>query len=300
MALEYRSFIAQDGAEILYVDQGVGRPLIFVEGFRDIVDSSQAHIARWSENFRCVLFDHRGYGKSPIASNVGIEQSARDLHELLEYLDVHDAALVGYSMGGSVAFSYFQQFGNDRIGRLVLVDTTPKLINEDGWSLGLWQGRYTREDFDFDMRMVVENPVLFHMSFYLHAALQSPQDAPPTYPPKDDTDAWLAAIVEHTGLRERLARRVFYLESSSELRELEQKYWKSMTGGDWLSAVSQINVPTMCLYASPGSFYAPRTGEWLAREIPNARLEIVENSTHLMPKDNFEEFVTKIAGFCAE
>ncbi len=300
MALEYKVFQSQDNADIYYVDQGSGRPLVYVLGFLDTIETAQSLLARWSRRFRCVFFDHRGFGQTPITEAAGVEQSARDLHELLVRLDLHDVALVGYSMGGSVAFSYVEQFGTDRIGRLALVDTTPKLINEGEWRLGLWQGRYTRSDFDFDLRVVYENPPLFHMSFYLHAATPSSPDVAPAFPPADDTEAWLQAIVAKTGLRDRLARRVFFKDYPLQQRELERKYWNSMTGGDWLGAPSKIDVPTLCLYAEPGSFYSPKTGEWLIKQIPGSSLDLIHGSTHFCFKDKFEEFVAKLDDFFSQ
>ena len=113
MALDYRRFKAQDGAEIYYAEQGTGTPLVYVPGYLDTVETSQSLMARWSERFRCVMFDHRGFGQTHAAPVAGVEQSARDLHDLLEFLDLRDVFFVGYSMGGSVAFSYFEQFGSD-------------------------------------------------------------------------------------------------------------------------------------------------------------------------------------------
>lgn len=297
--LEYKTFKSYDGSEISYVEQGVGRPLAYVVGFLDTIETSQAVLARLSDRFHCIAFDHRGFGKSPLAAQAGVEVSARDLRELLAKLDLRDVAVVGYSMGGSVLFSYAEQFGTDRISRLALVDTTPKLVNEDGWNLGLWQGRYTRSDFEFDLRTVYENPPLFHMSFYLHAATLSHIDAPPVFPKSEDVDAWLAAVAAKTGLRERLVRRVFFNETTIDQRENERKYWRSMTGGDWTRVVSKIDKPTLCLYADPGSFYSPKTGEWLSEQIPGSAFDIIHEATHLCPKDNFEEFTVKIGDFCA-
>ncbi|MBQ9372848.1 MAG: alpha/beta hydrolase [Thermoguttaceae bacterium] len=298
MKIEYQSFISDDGVEIKYVDMGAGRPLVFVIGYDETVQTSISFLSRLSERFRCIAFDHRGFGASPASANVGIDRSACDLNRLLEVLDLDDVALVGYSMGGSVAFSYFRQFGGARVSRLVLADTSPKLINEGDWSLGLWQGRYGREDFERDLATLVSDPALFHLSFYLRAATPSQIDAPPSFPPFDDPEAWLARVVEHTGIKERFIRRVFFVERSEERRALEREYWNSMTGADYLTSVSLIDKPTLCLFADPGSFYSPLTGKWLVDHIPNAQLATIPNACHVFPKENGEDFVQNIFDFC--
>jgi non-heme chloroperoxidase len=299
MGLKYKSFKAQDGADIFFVEQGEGRPLVYLLGFLDTIETSQALLARWSRQFRCIMFDYRGFGKTPATNVGGIEQSARDLHDLLVYLDLKDVALVGYSMGGSVSFSYFSQFGDERIGRLALVDTTPKVINENGWNLGLRQGRYSRDDFEHDLRSICENPPLFHMNFYLHAATLSRPEAYPAFPSRDDVGGWLAAVMAKTGLAERFARRVFFKETDRAQRELEETFWTSMAGGDWRSTLANINVLTLCLYADPGSCYSPLVGRRLVAEIPNATLETIPEATHHFVRDKFCEFVTMIDEFCS-
>ena len=300
MNIEYQSFIAEDGAEIKYVELGAGPALVFVIGFGETVQTSISFLTRLSERFRCYAFDHRGLGESPSSADVGIDRSARDLHALLDSLQLESTSLVGYSMGGSVAFSYFRQFGGARISKLVLTDTSPKLINEDGWELGLWQGRYKRADFERDLETLVSNPSLFHMQFYLRAATRSPLAAPPSFPAYDDEAGWLDRVVEHTGVKERFIRRVFYPTRTREFCATERKYWDSMTGADNLSSVSAINTPTLCLFADPGSFYSPLTGQWLVDHIPDARLATIANACHVFPKENVDEFVHKIQEFCLE
>ena len=300
MKLEYSSFVAEDGATISYADVGSGRPLVYLIGFDETVAGSNALLSRWSARFRCIAFDHRGYGASTEGSEVGVDRSARDLQALLERLDLSDAALVGYSMGGSVALSYIEQFGDARLSRLVLADATPKLINEDGWSFGLWQGRYTRADYEKDCRALLEDPALFRLSFYLRASTPSAPESPPQFPTSDDSEEWLGVVVERTGIRERLARRVFFVDAPLERRETTLKYWRSMTGVDRRDAVKSIQASTLCLFASPGSFYSPSTGRRLVELIPDAKLEVVADAAHTFPKDKFEEYASRIESFCAE
>ena len=51
--------------------------------------------------FRTIAFDGRGHGESTVGeSGHSIENLADDLRSVLEALDLHDAILVGHSMGG--------------------------------------------------------------------------------------------------------------------------------------------------------------------------------------------------------
>ena len=194
MMIEYKSFKSYDNEEIFYIELGEGRPLVYVVGFGDTVEMAYPHALRWSERFHCVLFDHRGYGKTPYTPKGGVEESARDLHSLLCALNLDDVVLVGYSMGGAVAFSYFEQFGSERIGRLVLLDTNPKLINDSSWNLGLWQGLYTSQDYEHDLHVIEDNPPLFHLSFFVRASTPVSVGIPADFPDSGESPELPAAI----------------------------------------------------------------------------------------------------------
>ncbi len=77
-------------------------------------------------------------------------------------------------------------------------------------------------------------------------------------------------------------------------------YWESMTGGNWLHVVDKIDAPTKCIFADPGSFYSPRTGEWLVKRLPQGTLETLSEATHLCPKEKFEDLVGIVERFGME
>jgi pimeloyl-ACP methyl ester carboxylesterase len=74
-----------------------------------------------------------------------------DLHTLLEQLDVRDATLVGFSMGGGEVARYFSMYGHDRLHSVVFASAVPPYLmqspdNPDGpleaseaagWTAGL-------------------------------------------------------------------------------------------------------------------------------------------------------------------
>lgn len=298
MHLELQNITSDDGTNLCYVDVGKGRPLVYVNGFGEDVSSSNRLLEILSKNFRCVSFDHRGYGKSDLSSEIGVEQSAKDLRFLMDKLDINDAALVGYSMGGSVVFSYVEQFGVERLERLVLADTSPKLINENGWNLGLWQGRYTRADYERDLKLIVENPTLFHLSFYARAATKTNVGDTVRFPSYEEENSWVSRVAGITRIRESLIRRIFKFNFTEDKKEGERRYWETMTNGDWRHVLGNISIPTLCLYAVPGSFYYSATAEYMAEQIPNAKTNAINDACHLCPKENVEDFGARIIDFC--
>jgi non-heme chloroperoxidase len=63
---------------------------------------------------RVITYDRRGFGKSSQpAVGYDYETFAEDLHKLVTALDLHDFALVGFSMGGGEVARYIGRHGTD-------------------------------------------------------------------------------------------------------------------------------------------------------------------------------------------
>jgi pimeloyl-ACP methyl ester carboxylesterase len=45
----------------------------------------------------------------------------QDLNAIMEHLDLRDAVLVGFSMGGGEAVRYLSKYGSDRVSKIVLI-----------------------------------------------------------------------------------------------------------------------------------------------------------------------------------
>jgi non-heme chloroperoxidase len=69
---------------------------------------------------RVISYDRRGFGwSSQPWSGYDYDTLAADLHVLLERLDVTDATLVGFSMGGGEVARYIATYGPHRVARAV-------------------------------------------------------------------------------------------------------------------------------------------------------------------------------------
>lgn len=80
--------------------------------------------------YRVITYDRRGFGRSdkPLTGYT-MDGLAKDLHTLLEALDVHDATLVGCSMGGGEVARYVSSYGTDRLRSVVFASSvTPYLM----------------------------------------------------------------------------------------------------------------------------------------------------------------------------
>lgn len=111
----------------LYVkDEGKGEPtLLFLHFFGGSADTWNGVTAILKNNFRCVSYDHRGWGRSDKpATSYSISELAEDTLALIKSLDLKNYIIVGHSMGGKIA-QYIAARKPSGLQKLVLVAPSP-------------------------------------------------------------------------------------------------------------------------------------------------------------------------------
>ena len=126
--IRFGSVPSFDGTPIFYCEEGEGEPLVFCYGIACSTLHWTYQIDYFRKNYRCIWFDYRGHGHTPlpeVSANMTVEACARDLQAVLDFLDVPKATLLGHSMGVSVVLQFARMFP-ERITQLVLANGTPK------------------------------------------------------------------------------------------------------------------------------------------------------------------------------
>ncbi|KIZ40385.1 MULTISPECIES: alpha/beta hydrolase [Rhodopseudomonas] len=96
------NFIDLEGHRIFTQVRGAGPTLVFLHGFPTSSHDWAEVIADLAHDFRCVTFDHLGYGASDKPQNANyssIVQTDRAL-KILRSLDVYKATVIGHDLGG--------------------------------------------------------------------------------------------------------------------------------------------------------------------------------------------------------
>ena len=126
--------LTADGVHLRYINQGAGRPVVFVHGWLSCAEHWRPVAAPIAGMARAVTYDQRGHGASDGTEHGWtVHRLARDLDELLAALAISGAVLVGHSMGCSVIWAYLELFGASRVDGLVLVDQSPALVIDPVW-----------------------------------------------------------------------------------------------------------------------------------------------------------------------
>ncbi len=130
----------------LYVkDYGQGKPVILIHGWPLSNEMWEYQIdALIENNFRVITYDRRGFGKSSQPwDGYDYDTLTDDLKAIIEHLDLSDAALVGFSMGGGEVVRYFSRHGGKGISKAVLIaSVTPFQLQTDTNQDGVPQEKY--------------------------------------------------------------------------------------------------------------------------------------------------------------
>src|SRR3954464_3627923 len=104
--------------ELHYEDKGEGRPVVLIHGYPLDGNSWEGQVpALLAAGNRVITYDRRGFGKSSQpATGYDYDTFAADLNTLVETLDLHDAVLVGFSMGTGEVARYLATYGSARGG----------------------------------------------------------------------------------------------------------------------------------------------------------------------------------------
>lgn len=112
-----------DGQELHYEDSGGdGSPVLFAHGFLMDHTMFDRQVEALADDFRCVRFDARGFGRTPAEGPFDYWDLAEDAVGLLDELGIESAVVCGMSQGGFLALRAALRHP-DRVRALVLIDT---------------------------------------------------------------------------------------------------------------------------------------------------------------------------------
>ena len=138
-------FLSRPSCDLYYEASGEGPAIVFAHG------GGGNHLSWWqqapifAEAYRCVVFDHRGWGRSvEQEGGPGPNAFVDDLIALLDELEIERAALVAQSMGGWTCLGAAVQHP-ERVSALLMCGTTGGLTTPAVASVAGTRDRIRRE-----------------------------------------------------------------------------------------------------------------------------------------------------------
>jgi pimeloyl-ACP methyl ester carboxylesterase len=126
-----------NGSVDLHVEDsgGDGRPVVLIHGWPLSGASWSATVPALTDaGYRVVTYDRRGFGESGKpgdASPYDYDTLSGDLDAVMRELDLRDASLVGFSMGGGEVARYLGTHGEDRVHSAVFAAAIPPNLTKD-------------------------------------------------------------------------------------------------------------------------------------------------------------------------
>ena len=212
-----------------------------------------------SGDFRVLRYDSRGQGQSVVSPiPYSIDGLADDVLVLLQELDIHKVDFCGLSMGGMIGMS-LATCAPDRLGKLILCNTAPKIGTQQTWDTRINTVR------DGGMAAVVEGVL----------------------------ERWFSADFRKTsaasiqGTREMLLRSPVegYVGGCTAVRDMDAR--ESITG---------IRVPTLIISGTHDPVTTPGDGTFMSERIAGSVFKELP-AAHLSNIEAAEAFTMEVARF---
>ncbi|MFC7321706.1 alpha/beta fold hydrolase [Halobacillus campisalis] len=252
---------------LYFQDEGEGPTVIFIHGVMMSSKFFEQQLTYLKAKYRTITFDLRGHGNSSkVEHGHTVANYARDLHVLIEKLELKDVILVGWSMGAFVVWDYIDQFGTDNIKAVTIVDQSPSDYLWEGWEYGA---------FNFDaikgvMQAIQDDQRAFNSEFIYGMFKDKP--APSMH-------EWI--LEEMMKVPTSIATTIVFNQTAVDYRE----------------TVSKVDVPTLICFGRDDKFFPVAAGEYIQNKIPGSTLIPFEQSSHCLFLEEPDKFNIELDKF---
>jgi pimeloyl-ACP methyl ester carboxylesterase len=264
------------GVRLAYAHDGHGPQILLLHGiptnrklWRDVVPPLV------EAGFQVFTLDLLGYGESakPADADLGIKNQATLLGEALPRLGWRRGIVIGHDIGGGIA-QLLALDHPDLVSAMVLIDT---IACESFPEPGI--GRLKEPIWD---------GIFADPSFSLAKGFTKALEAGILDPDRHSADLVARYELPFSGVDGRLA----YLRAARALRTEELS--------DRMTAIEQMDVPTLILWGEKDVFQDPALGRRLASAMPRAHFEMITGAGHFLPEDRPHRVASEVLDFAAQ
>jgi len=251
--------------QLNYKTYGQGDPIIILHGLFGTLDNWQTVGKQLAENYMVYLVDQRNHGRSPHLDEITYPLMANDLRSFMENQWVHQAHVIGHSMGGKTAMQFALSYP-DMVDKLIVVDIATEAY--PGGHEQIFEALLSLDLTEVDSR----------------------------------SDA--AAHLEQAGIQEAGIRQ-FLLKNLSRKKEGGYEWKMNLPAihehyQDILAAVESSEVyndPTLFIRGGQSQYVNDDNWPAVLQLFPNAKLETVENAGHWVHAEAPEALLQHVTRF---
>lgn len=251
-------------------DAGEGRPIVLIHGWPLSDEMYEYQYGALIKNhFRAIGITLRGFGKSDKPYGVyNYDIFARDINQVLSILDIKDAVLVGFSMGGSIAIRYVSTYHGAHVSKLALC----------GAAAPLWT---QRNDFKYNLPKSAVDELI---------ALND-KDRPQLL-----ANFGKIFSAAETSLSKGIGSWLNGINLSASSYATAQCLI-ALRDTDLRSDLEKITIPTVIMHGKKDKICSFDLAEQMKLGIPNSHLVIFEKSGHSMFLEEMDKFNSELIKF---
>ena len=263
--------------ELYYEDHGTGRPVVLIHGWPLSGASWEKQVGVLLQaGYRVITYDRRGFGRSSQpGEGYDYDTFAKDLDEVLKKLDVHDCALVGFSMGGGEVARFLGTYGSKRVSQAVFISSiTPHLLKSAATPTGV--------DGDVFARMcteIIADRLAFLSAFF--------------------ADFYNIDLLGGKVASQHMVHYSWDIAASASATATLACVNAWLT--DFRSDVAKIAVPTLILHGDADRILPiDATAHPLLNLVPNAQLKVIAGGPHGMTWTHAEQVNAELLSFLGQ
>jgi sigma-B regulation protein RsbQ len=248
------------------------RPMLFAHGFGCDQQMWRFITPAFEDEFRIVLFDYVGAGKSDLSAYDperygSLDGYARDVLEISEALDLRDTVFVGHSVSAMVGVLAANQ-APERFADLIMVGPSPRYLN-DGPD---YVGGFERADIEGLLETMDRNYIGW--ASHLAPAIMKNPDRPELGEELTESFCSTDPVIAR-----RFAEATFYADNRADL--------------------ATVSVPSLILQCSDDIIAPPEVGEYLHRALPGSTLRVMNATGHCPHMSAPDETIALIRDYLA-
>lgn len=241
--------------------------MMFAHGFGCDQNMWRMVAPAFADDYRIVLFDYVGSGKSDLSAYdpdrySRLDGYADDILDICHALDLQNVILVGHSVSSMVAVLAANR-EPERFDRLVLVGPSPRYIND----APDYVGGFERSDIEGLLEMMDSNYIGW-ANFLAPAIIKNPDR------PELGKELTASFCSTDPVIARRFAEATFFADNRADL--------------------SHVQVPSLVLQCSDDMIAPLEVGEYVHRQIPGSTLRIMNATGHCPHMSHPEETIQLI------
>jgi sigma-B regulation protein RsbQ len=247
------------------------QPILFAHGFGCDQNMWRFLIPAFERDYRIVLFDYVGSGKSDLSAYdveryATLDGYAQDVLEIVEALDLRDVIFVGHSVSSMVGVLAANR-APERFSRLIMVGPSPRYINDEGYV-----GGFERADIEGLLDLMDKN--------YIGWA------------------NFLAPVIMKNDDRPELAQELNESFCSTDPK-ITRRFAQTTFFADNRADVGRVRVPSLIMQCAEDAIAPMEVGNWLQRSMPNSTLRLMKATGHCPHISHPEETIEAIKAYLA-